>query len=199
MIKCPHCGEENDQQALRCIGCDEWLVFYEFENETPVEKPKKEKKHDKKVFLPDNLIDKNSDAVADENLEKLMRYGTGYTDSEMVTPDDPAVIAAFSSECPNCGGDIKQYEVRCRHCNTVLTDKIEQGKRLKPYYEKMFRDQVLKDGNYDDIYTTSDVKFLFKRIMKKENKMLMYVVFSLLMVIVLGGMLMVCSRTMSMM
>ncbi len=195
MIVCPKCNAENNSQNLRCDHCDEWLIFYEFENKKRKKTGKPKKEH-KEVFLPDTLV---SDETADEQVltgEMITRFGLE-TDGRALKPDDAVVEKAFSPECPYCGGEVKTYEVRCRHCNNMLKEKLEVAQRMKPYWESIYKDKVLSEGGYDDIYSKGEVGFIFKKMMSRGNKMMFYVFFMFIFILVMGAMLFYCANTMT--
>jgi hypothetical protein len=148
------------------------------------------------VFLPDNLVTDEPVKPVDFEVERVLRFGEDAGKSYEAVLNDAAVQMAFSSKCPNCGGEVKTYEVKCRHCNAVLHDKIEQSRKLKPVWEKIFRDKVLQDGKYNDIYGKGEVKLIFKTLFDKGNKLIWYMVFVLLFLIFGGLMLLYCVKTM---
>jgi uncharacterized membrane protein YvbJ len=194
MNKCPKCNANNDESAIRCATCDAWLLYYEFKGSKESSKETSDDKHNKKektIFLPDNLItDDKPEAIND--LEKVLRFGQEFSESDCITPDHPLYQQAFSPKCPTCGGDVKTYEVKCRHCNNMLNDKIAMAKKLKPYWEKMFRDKILQDGDYVDIYSNGEVKFIFKKLFDRENKMVAYLILMVLLLVGAGLTFMYC-------
>jgi len=191
MIKCPSCDADNIETSLRCSHCDEWLIFYEFEDDQ-IRAKNDFSKSSPQPFLPDSLVDESEEIFPDSAAENIALLSLSGSDGKILTPDDAAALNAFSPECPNCGGTVKHYEVRCRHCDTMLTAKIEAAKKMKPYWESIFRDKVLTDGKYDDIYSGSEIKFLFKRVLDKGNKMLLYMFFALVFLLASGALLMFC-------
>jgi uncharacterized membrane protein YvbJ len=197
MIICPKCKAENDEFNIRCDSCDEWLFYYEFKNQDKkANKPKENSINSDKVFLPDNLVLDTIDDSSIPDMEKILRFGEDSTLDAEKALKDAIVEFAFSPECPNCGGEIKPYEVKCRHCNIVLQDKIIQSRKLKPVWEKMFRDKLLQDGKYQDIYSDGEVKLIFKKLFSKNNKLIWYMVFILLFLIAGGAVLMYCAKNM---
>lgn len=196
MITCPKCGTENDDTDIRCHSCDEWLLYYEFKDlNKKAEKPSAKAEKSKGVFLPDNLVSEETEEPADIDIQKVLRFGEDSTAQMENVLKDPVVELAFSPVCPNCGGQVKPYEVKCRHCNVVLQDKIIQSRKLKPVWEKMFRDKILQDGKYNDIYGDGEVKLIFRRLFTKGNKLLWYMAFILLFLLVGGAVMMYCAKT----
>lgn len=191
MIKCPRCEVENIDTSLRCSHCDEWLMFYEFEDDQTRAK-NNSSKYSVQPFLPDSLVDDTEDGFHDSAAENIVLLSRSGSYSETLTPDDAATLKAFSPVCPNCGGSVKPYEVRCRHCAIMLTAKIEAAKKMKPYWESIFRDKVLTEGSYEDVYSGSEIKFLFKKVFDKGNKMLLYMFFALVFLLGSGALLMFC-------
>lgn len=190
MIKCPKCKKENEDTALRCIHCDEWLIFYEFKSiEKADDKPKDKKTRKKDVFLPDELVD--DEIKAEMNAAESILQDSDIT--EMITPDDASVQKAFSPECPNCKGNVKTYEIRCRHCGILLSEKIEQAKRLKPYWEEKFRKHLLQDGNYDDVLLKEPRHFLLRKKKEKGSKLLYYLVISVIFFILFSWLFLQCA------
>jgi hypothetical protein len=185
------CDAENIETSLRCSHCDEWLMFYEFEDDQ-IRAKKDPSKYSPQPFLPDSLVDESEEILTDSAVENIALLTRSGSYSEILTPDDAAALTAFSPECPNCGGTVKPYEVRCRHCAIMLTAKIEAAKKMKPYWESIFRDKVLTDGRYEDVYSGSEIKFLFKRVLDKGNKMILYMFFALVFLLASGALLMFC-------
>lgn len=197
MIICPKCKAENDDSAMRCHSCDEWLLLYEFKDISKSGKKTSEKKETpNKVFLPDSLVSDEAVKPVDMEIERVLRFGEGADASAEELLNDAVFQLAFSPVCPNCGGEVKTYEVKCRHCNAVLHDKIEQSRKLKPVWEKMFRDKILQDGKYNDIYGEGEVKFIFRTLFNKGNKIIWYMVVILVFMLMGGVMLMYCAKTM---
>jgi len=197
MIICPKCKSENDDSTLRCHSCDEWLLFYEFKDIKKTDgKRSKVKESASQVFLPDSLVTDEPEKPVNFEIERVLRLGEDAEKSSEAILSDAAVQIAFSPICPNCSGEIKTYEVKCRHCNAVLRDKIEQSRKLKPVWEKMFRDKVLQDGKYNDIYGKGEVKLIFKTLFDKGNKLIWYMVFIILFMIFGGVLLLYCAKTM---
>lgn len=197
MIICPKCKAENEDYVMRCHSCDEWLLYYEFkDSDKKREQTKKSDKAPNQVFLPDNLVLEMPDSSSIPDVDRILRYGDDATMDVEQAMKDAMVELAFSPECPNCGGEIKQYEVKCRHCNIVLQDKIIQSRKLKPIWEKMFRDKLLKDGQYNDIYADGEVKLIFKKLLTKGNKLIWYMMIILFFLLAGGAVLMYCAKTM---
>jgi len=200
MITCPKCGEQTGERALRCEHCDAWLVNYEFKKPSRGKSEKRKKKsvtkssHDD-VFLPDDLVDTVNDAEPEKEVERIMLMGNPSGEEVIPSPNDAEFKNIFNPKCPGCGGDVKPYEVRCRSCGLLLKDKIEQSKKLKPYWEQIFRDKVLQDGEYGDIYSNGDVKFLYKKLLNRGNKLIIYLFSALALLVFAGLFLMYCVGT----
>jgi len=141
MKNCPYCGGEIQDAAIKCKHCREML-----ENAKPtVTELDRERLPSNAVYLS---IDGQQKGPFDaEQLRAMWSAGT-ITAQTMAwqeglpewipfkqiantagicctPPPPPPKPASFTKQCPSCGGEILDAQVKCEHCEQLLADSHE--------------------------------------------------------------------------